>query len=247
MGQMAGRHAAVSLLSGGLDSATLAYWFKAQGYELRLLSVHYGQRHDRELQSAAEIARALGTSLTIANLQDVGRLFSGSALTDDRVSVPEGHYAAETMTQTIVPNRNAILLSIAYGVAVAEGAEAVGAAVHAGDRDVYPDCRPEFIEQLGRALCLGNEWADPLPQLVTPFIQRSKADIVRIGAELGVPFALTWSCYKGGELHCGLCGTCVERREAFFNAGVEDPTQYEVSVAETERIGHVILHATPDE
>ncbi len=151
---------------------------------------------------------------------------SGSALTDD-VDVPHGHYAAENMAVTVVPNRNAIMLSIAYGVAVARGARIVAAAVHAGDHYVYPDCRPGFVEAFDRMQREAVEgFGDPSLCLYAPFVHKTKAEIVEIGAALGVPYEDTWSCYEGGEVHCGLCGTCNERKEAFRLAGVPDPTEY---------------------
>jgi len=127
-----------------------------------------------------------------------------------------------------VPNRNAIMISIAYGVAVAQEADLVAFAAHAGDHAIYPDCRPHFVNNLGYALFLGNEWAKPRPpELAAPFINMSKAQIADLANELKVPLGLTWSCYKGGGMHCGRCGTCVERKEAFREAGVIDPTRYE--------------------
>jgi 7-cyano-7-deazaguanine synthase len=166
----------------------------------------------------------LGVAHSTSDVSGVGAMLSGSALTDD-VDVPDGHYEEETMKATVVPNRNAIMLAIAYGVASAQGVDAVATAVHGGDHFIYPDCRPEFITSFevmqNHALAGYSEIA-----LYTPFVEISKADIAREGARLNVPFADTWSCYKGGEIHCGRCGTCVERREAFEIAGVDDPTEY---------------------
>jgi 7-cyano-7-deazaguanine synthase len=162
----------------------------------------------------------------------VAPLLSGSALTSDDVEVPEGHYTDASMAITVVANRNAIMLSIAVGAAVSRGAEAVAAAVHAGDHTVYPDCRPEFIEAIQHEARVANEGfiVDGF-EVRAPFLLVGKDEIVRQGAALGVPFEETWSCYVGGELHCGRCGTCVERIEAFALAGVTDPTAYaEVSV-----------------
>jgi 7-cyano-7-deazaguanine synthase len=162
----------------------------------------------------------------VVDIAAVGRLLTGSALTSGGGAVPEGHYAEETMRVTVVPNRNAIMLAIAFGVAAAERADAVAAAVHGGDHFIYPDCRPAFVEAFE---AMQRHALDGVARISfsTPFLRMSKADIVREGARLEVPFAETWSCYKGGALHCGRCGTCVERREAFHLAGVEDPTPYE--------------------
>ena len=220
---------AVAIVSGGLDSVTLAHALHGQGYALHLLTVNYGQRHKREIVSARACAKRLHAKHTVLNMAHIGRaLLHGSALTSPAaVDVPHGHYAAESMRATVVPNRNAILLALAYGLAVAEDAAVVAIGVHAGDHFIYPDCRPAFTEAfdtMERFACEG--FAHPALRLVTPFIHGDKAEIVRIGHRLGVPFAETWSCYEGGALHCGQCGTCVERREAFMFAGVDDPTEY---------------------
>lgn len=226
--EVPGPRTAVTVLSGGMDSTTLAYLLAADGWRLHLLSYDYGQRHSRELLSAARIADRLGARHDVVDLRSVGALLSGSALTDDEVPVPDGHYTDESMRSTVVANRNAIFASIAVGVAVAGSAEAIALGIHAGDHAVYPDCRPEFVESLQALAKVANDGfiADEFAVL-TPLVHWSKAEIVRRGAELDVPFADTWSCYRGGERHCGRCGTCVERREAFELAGVKDPTAYE--------------------
>ena len=219
--------AVVTTLSGGLDSVTLAHELVAEGFDVVGLSFHYGQRHAKELESAARCAERLGAAHHVVDLRSVGALLTGSALTDASVAVPEGHYTHESMAATVVPNRNAIMLSVAVGVAVAQGAEAVATAVHAGDHAIYPDCRPAFIEAIQHEARIANEGfiADGF-QVLAPFLHLSKDEIVRRGSALGVPFGETWSCYLGDELHCGRCGTCVERREAFDLAGVPDPTRY---------------------
>jgi 7-cyano-7-deazaguanine synthase len=211
--------------SGGLDSVTLAEKVAAEQQLIGLISFDYGQRHKKELDFAARAAARLGVPHDVIDISGIGRHLTGSALTDD-LDVPDGHYAEETMKVTVVPNRNAIMLAIAFGLAAARQAEAVAVAVHGGDHFIYPDCRPGFIDsfQVMQDHALEG-YADVV--LHAPFVKISKADIVREGARLGVAFGKTWSCYKGGERHCGRCGTCVERREAFFLAGVEDPTPYE--------------------
>ena len=211
--------------SGGLDSVSLAHSLAAEGALTRLISFDYGQRHRKELDSAAACAVRLQVPFHLIDLRSVGAALTGSALTDE-IDVPDGHYAEETMRVTVVPNRNAIMLTIAYGIAAAQGDEAVATAVHGGDHFIYPDCRPTFthaFDIMQRAALEG--YADVA--LHTPFVHRSKADIVVEGARVGTPFELTWSCYKGGAAHCGRCGTCVERREAFDLAGIVDPTVYE--------------------
>ncbi|AJT62427.1 7-cyano-7-deazaguanine synthase [Streptomyces lydicus] len=235
MNQPVPRHA-VLIASGGLDSSVAAYHFAALGSKVSMLSFNYGQRHLRELVSAAEIAGLLDVAHDVVDLSSLGRLLGGSALTDRTMAVPHGHYRDDTMKVTVVPNRNAIMLEIAVGVAVAAGADAVAFGAHAGDHTIYPDCRPTFFDAISDSIRAGNEGflADGF-QLQAPFLHQSKADIVGRGAELGVPLELTWSCYEGGERQCGACGTCVERREAFNRAGVTDPTEYAVHGVESGR------------
>lgn len=212
---------AVVLLSGGLDSATLLAHLLAAGHDCRALSVDYGQRHRRELDAAASVARHFGAPHEVVALP--ASLLAGSALTTGGGPVPHGHYADPTMRATVVPARNTVLLALAAAVAVREGCGAVALANHAGDHPVYPDCRPEFVAAFAGVLALCDY--EPVG-LLAPFAARSKADVVRRGAELAVPFGLTWSCYEGAALHCGKCGTCVERLEAFRVASVDDPTEY---------------------
>ncbi len=218
----------VATVSGGLDSVTLAHTLAAEGHALVCLSFDYGQRHAKEVDFARACAARLGADHHLVDLRSVGSVLSGSALTDPAVDVPQGHYTDASMAVTVVPNRNAIMLAVAVGVAVARGASAVATAVHAGDHAIYPDCRPAFIAAAEREARIANEGfiADDF-RLLAPFLDVTKAEIVRRGAAVGVPFAETWSCYVGGERHCGACGTCVERREAFELAGVDDPTDYE--------------------
>lgn len=209
--------------SGGLDSVTLAYKMASETQLDSLVSFNYGQRHTTELNFAARCANALSVKHDVIDISNVGRFLS-SALTDD-IDVPDGHYEEESMRVTVVPNRNAIMLSIAFGVAASRQCDAVAIAVHGGDHFIYPDCRPDFIDSF-RAM--QDKALDGVRQvqLLAPFVNSDKADIVRAGAALNVPFADTWSCYQGGRLHCGRCGTCVERREAFHLATTSDPTEY---------------------
>ena len=213
----------VLIYSGGLDSSVLLYHLLAEGHEVSTLSVNYGQRHARELSSAAEIAKRVGVRHEVADLRAVAHLLAGSSLTSPDIAVPEGHYAEENMKATVVPNRNMILLALAAGWAISQKADAVAYAAHSGDHAIYPDCRSEFADAMRHAIGLAD-WHKV--DLIRPFVEFTKADVVRRGAALGVPFAETWSCYKGKALHCGRCGTCVERREAFYLAGVADPTPY---------------------
>lgn len=215
------------ICSGGLDSVVLAYKTARERKLAGLLSFDYGQRHKKELRFAARCAERLDVQHSVIDIASFGRQLEGSALTDE-IAVPEGHYAEETMKTTIVPNRNAIMLTMAYGLAAARGFEAVGAAVHGGDHFIYPDCRPDFIKAFETMQNHALAGVDEI-ELYTPFLNLTKAGIVSEGERLGVDFSQTWSCYKGGARHCGRCGTCVERREAFHLAGVEDPTIYDDS------------------
>ncbi|MDG1131404.1 MAG: 7-cyano-7-deazaguanine synthase QueC [Opitutales bacterium] len=215
---------ALVLFSGGLDSTVLAAQLQADGVETRLLSIDYGQRHAKELDKAEKIAHALGLPHRILRLPDLGPLLGGSSLTDDQVELPEGHYAEESMKATVVPNRNMILLALAGGHALSIGFDTIAYAAHAGDHTIYPDCRPEFADAMEKALGLAD-WQNL--NLHRPFVNFSKEELVRKGNELGAPLELTWSCYAGRDKHCGKCGTCVERKEAFALAKVEDPTEYE--------------------
>ena len=210
--------------SGGLDSTVLLYHLLAEGHKVSALSVNYGQRHSIELERAAEICRRLDIPFETVELSSINSLLSGSSLTSPEIEVAEGHYTEENMKTTVVPNRNMILLSLAAAKAISTGASQVAYAAHRGDHAIYPDCRNEFADAMAQAISL-CDWQDI--ELSRPFVHWTKADIVHRGAELQVPFELTWSCYKGGEKHCGRCGTCVERREAFYLAGVKDPTKYE--------------------
>ncbi|MDG1356189.1 MAG: 7-cyano-7-deazaguanine synthase QueC [Opitutales bacterium] len=215
---------ALVLFSGGLDSTVLAAQLQADGVETRLLSIDYGQRHAKELDKAEKIAHALGLPHRILRLPDLGPLLGGSSLTDDQVELPEGHYAEESMKATVVPNRNMILLALAGGHALSIGFDTIAYAAHAGDHTIYPDCRPEFADAMEKALGLAD-WQNL--NLHRPFVNFRKEELVRKGNELGAPLELTWSCYAGRDKHCGKCGTCVERKEAFALAKVEDPTEYE--------------------
>jgi 7-cyano-7-deazaguanine synthase len=224
--ELAGRRGIV-VLSGGLDSTVLAYWLRKEGVSLTAISVDYGQRHRKELDHAAHIAGLLQITHHLVDLTSATALLRGSALTDETVPVPDGHYAAETMRSTVVPNRNALILDLAVALGVTVKADLVAFGAHAGDHAVYPDCRPEFFLPYEQAVRAGNSgFVAEEFAVLAPFLSWSKTDIVVAGAALNVPFESTWSCYKGGELHCGSCGTCTERREAFRDAGVPDPTSY---------------------
>lgn len=187
------------------------------------MGVDYGQRHRREIEAARTICRKLGVAYRLADLRAITPLFGKNSLTDTSVPVYEGAYNEDGMKTTVVPARNLILISLATAWAISEKCDTVAYAAHGGDHAIYPDCRPEFAEKLDAVVRL-SDW-NPLC-LERPFVAMNKAEIVRLGAEIGAPLDLTWSCYNGGEKHCGKCSTCVERREAFRAAGVPDPTVY---------------------
>jgi 7-cyano-7-deazaguanine synthase len=213
----------VIIHSGGMDSTVLLAHLLAEGREVHALSVDYGQRHRRELVAAAEICAHYQVPHRIADLRGVTSLFGANALTDSQVAVPEGHYEEASMKATVVPNRNMLLIATAAAWAMSLKVSSVAYGAHGGDHAIYPDCRPAFADALDKAIRLAD-WHEV--SLERPFVGMDKTAIVRLGVELGVPFALTWSCYVGGEQHCGKCGTCVERKEAFLRAGVTDPTAY---------------------
>ena len=215
------------ICSGGLDSVTLAHKISQDGKLDALLSFDYGQRHKKELSFAKACAERLGVEHLIIDISGIGAQLSGSALTDN-VDVPEGHYAESSMKITVVPNRNAIMLAIAYGIAASRGAGQVATAVHGGDHFIYPDCRPAFIEAFAKMQNFALDGVAEI-ELYAPYLNVTKADIAADSAKYGVPVEQTWSCYQGGDVHCGRCGTCVERLEAFHLADVEDPTVYEDS------------------
>jgi len=215
---------AVVTFSGGLDSATLLFW-AVKRYDVSALTFDYGSKHNKREQAAArEIARRLDVSHVVIKLPFVNEFFESSLLQSGG-EIPEGHYEDSSMRSTVVPFRNGIILSIAVGYAESIGAKAVLYAAHAGDHAIYPDCRPEFLKAISEAAHHGTYLG---VQIDDPFIDITKKEIAALARDLGVPFELTYSCYKGGELHCGKCGTCVERKEAFRLAGIPDPTRYEI-------------------
>jgi 7-cyano-7-deazaguanine synthase len=213
----------VVLCSGGMDSVTALHWARQTHVVVAAVSFDYGAKHNhREIPFAAEHAALVGTRHEVVVLDFVSRLFASALLTSGG-EIPEGHYEAENMKQTVVPFRNAVMLSIACGFAESAGAEGLVIAAHGGDHAIYPDCREDFMRAMADAMRLGTYAG---VKLLRPFIALHKGAIASMGAKLGVDFGRTWSCYKGGAIHCGECGTCVERREAFAQAGLVDPTMY---------------------
>jgi 7-cyano-7-deazaguanine synthase len=213
----------VVLVSGGMDSVSALYDSVERHSVVGAVSFDYGSKHNaREIPEARHHCRVLGVPLEVIPLEFMGRLFKSDLLANGG-AIPDGHYEEANMRRTVVPFRNGILLAVAGGLAESIDAEGLVIAAHSGDHAIYPDCREAFMRAMGDALRLGTYVQ---VELLRPFIAMTKADIAKRGAELGVDFSRTWSCYKGGEVHCGTCGTCVERREAFLLAGIADPTVY---------------------
>ena len=212
----------VIIVSGGMDSITLLY---ACADRIAVgVSFDYGSNHNaREIPFARLHCERLGIEHITIPLDFMARYFKSSLL-QGAEAIPEGSYADENMKSTVVPFRNGIMLAVAIGLAESRGLKHVMMANHGGDHAIYPDCRPEFVEAMSEAARTGTY---PGITLLCPFTHLTKADIARKGRELGIDYSETWSCYKGGEKHCGRCGTCVERREALAEAGIEDTTAYE--------------------
>lgn len=212
----------VIILSGGMDSVTLLHYRKER--IALAVSFDYGSNHNaREIECARKQCEMLGIEHLVIPLEFMGKYFRSSLL-EGADKIPEGHYAADNMKSTVVPFRNGIMLSIACGLAESRGLLHVMMANHGGDHAIYPDCRPEFVKAMGDAMRNGTyDGVD----ISAEFTDISKSDIAALGKRLGVDYSLTYSCYKGGEKHCGKCGTCVERREAMAEAGIDDPTVYE--------------------
>jgi 7-cyano-7-deazaguanine synthase len=214
---------AVVLLSGGMDSVAALYEAHRQHVIVACLSFDYGSKHNgREIPFARLHSERLGIAHHVIPLDFVGRHFASDLLKSGG-AIPKGHYEEDSMKKTVVPFRNGIMLAIAAGFAESCEAQGLVIAAHSGDHAIYPDCREDFMRAMGDAVRLGTYAG---LEILRPFIAMTKAGIARRGAELGINFAETWSCYEGGELHCGECGTCVERREAFQLAGLPDPTAY---------------------
>ena len=210
------------ILSGGMDSVTMLHNF-CNDIDLAV-TFDYGSNHNkREAACAAYHCQLLGIKHILIPLDFMGKYFKSSLL-EGAEAIPEGHYASENMKSTVVPFRNGIMLAIACGIAESNGLKHVMMSNHSGDHAIYPDCRQEFVDAMTAAMTAGTyEHID----LVAPYTAISKTDIARIGKRLGIDYSTTYSCYKGGEHHCGKCGTCVERKEALRDAGIDDNTIYD--------------------
>jgi len=214
---------AVIIYSGGMDSYTVLHKALQQGVQPTALSFNYGQRHKKELDYAARVCKSLNIPHTIVDISAINQLLAGSSLTDD-IAVPEGHYEEPSMKQTVVPNRNMILLSLAIGHAVSIEANAVYYGAHSGDHAIYPDCRPEFVERMNDVSRIANY--EPI-DIVSPYLNNTKGEILADGLAMGLDYGLTWTCYNGREKACGKCGACQERLEAFSLNQATDPLEYE--------------------
>ena len=212
----------ILVLSGGLDSTTMLYEYRER--IALAVSFHYGSNHnDKELAFAKMHCERLGIPHMIIPLAFIKEHFHSSLL-EGADAIPEGNYDDENMKSTVVPFRNGIMLSIAAGLAENNQLQYIMLANHAGDHTIYPDCRPEFVNAMNKAVHAGTCNG---VQLLTPYTHLTKASIASHGKALGIDYAETWSCYKGGEHHCGVCGTCRERKEALAQAGIEDTTIYD--------------------
>lgn len=210
------------IYSGGLDSTTLLY---EERKRISLaVTFDYGSNHAaREMACAKYHCEKLGIEHLIIDLNFIAKHFTSSLIAGAE-AIPEGNYAESNMRSTVVPFRNGIMLSVACGLAESRHLDRVLIANHGGNHAIYPDCRPEFIRAMDEAMHAGTYQK---VNIAAPYTHITKADIVRRGAELGIDYTQTYSCYRGGELHCGRCSTCRERHEAFKNAGLTDPTTYE--------------------
>src|SRR5690554_723547 len=209
----------VVIYSGGMDSFTVLHHALRAGHEVYALSFDYGQRHVRELDAAAAVCNQLNLNHKIVDITAINSLLAGSSLTSD-IEIPEGHYQADSMQSTVVPNRNMILLSLAIGYAVSLHAEAVYYGAHSGDHAIYPDCRPEFVTKMNAVSLIANY--DPI-RIEVPFLRNNKAEILAAGLALKLDYSQTWTCYNGRERACGKCGACIERLEAFAANNQVDP------------------------
>ncbi len=213
----------VVIYSGGMDSFTVLNRALKDGKEVYALSFDYGQRHVKELECASIVCTSLNIKHKVIDISAINQLLAGSSLTDD-IDIPEGHYEAENMKSTIVPNRNMILLSLAVGYAVSVGAAQVYYGAHCGDHAIYPDCRPEFVKKMNDVCQIANYES---VEIFSPYLTVNKTAILTDGLSMGLDYSNTWTCYNGRENACGKCGACQERLEAFANNKVIDPIEYE--------------------
>ncbi|MFM2483626.1 7-cyano-7-deazaguanine synthase QueC [Celerinatantimonas yamalensis] len=213
----------VIIYSGGMDSYTVLNRAIREGYQPFALTFNYGQKHKKEIDVASKVTRELGIDHKVIDITAINQLLQGSSLTSD-MDIPEGHYAEDSMKSTVVPNRNMILLSLAIGYAVSIGASKVYYGAHSGDHAIYPDCRPEFVDKMNAVSQIANYDA---VDIISPYLNLSKIDILKDGLAMGLDYSQTWTCYNGREKACGRCGACQERLEAFALNHQTDPLEYE--------------------
>jgi 7-cyano-7-deazaguanine synthase len=213
----------VVIFSGGMDSFTVLHRALKDGKEVYALTFDYGQKHVKEIACASKVCQQLGVAHKVIDISAINQLLAGSSLTDD-IDIPEGHYEAESMKSTVVPNRNMILLSLAVGYAVSVKAAQVYYGAHSGDHAIYPDCRPEFVMKMNEVCKIANYDA---VEIFSPYLTNNKSDILADGLKMGLSYDDTWTCYNGREKACGKCGACQERLEAFSDNNVTDPLAYE--------------------
>ncbi len=214
---------AVVIYSGGMDSFTVLHQARQQGYDVYALSFDYGQRHRQELDVAEAVCREHNIPHKIVDITAINQLLQGSSLTSTDIDIPTGDYEEGNMKSTVVPNRNMILLSLAIGYAVSLQAPKVFYGAHSGDHDIYPDCRPEFVDAMNDVSSIANYEA---VEIVSPFLHESKQTILSTGLAMGLDYSQTWTCYLGLEKACGKCGSCIERVGAFAAQGLQDPLPY---------------------
>lgn len=225
--QHAGPTPAVVIYSGGMDSYTVLHRAIRQGYAVNALSFDYGQRHARELEVATSVCAALGIPHRVVDIRAIHQLIGNSSLTDATREMPKADYAADNLADTVVPNRNMILLSLAIGHAVNIGAPICFYGAHGGDHVLYPDCRPAFVERMNDVAAIAN--FEPVT-IEAPYLRKEKSDILADGVEMGLDYSQTWTCYLGQAQACGECGSCRERLKAFASLGLSDPLPYAIDV-----------------
>jgi len=213
----------VVIYSGGMDSFTVLNRAIKDGKQVFALSFDYGQRHVKEIACARTVCDKLNIKHKVIDISAINQLLAGSSLTDD-IEIPEGHYEAENMKSTVVPNRNMILLSLAVAYAVSVGAEQVYYGAHSGDHAIYPDCRPEFVEKMNDVCAIANYES---VEIFSPYLKVNKSAILADGISMNLDYSDTWTCYNGRDKACGKCGSCQERLEAFSDNNVTDPIKYE--------------------
>lgn len=214
----------VVIYSGGMDSFTVLHKALQQGLTPYALTFDYGQRHIKEIDVARQVCNELGIEHKVIDISAINQLIGGSSLTDPHIEVALGHYQQENMKSTVVPNRNMILLSLAIGYAVSLGAEQVYYGAHSGDHEIYPDCRPIFVDKMNAAAAVANY---EKVAIFSPYLHNNKIGILKDGLAMGLDYSKTWTCYNGREKACGHCGSCVERLEAFTANAITDPVPYE--------------------